>query len=966
MKRKSNYKKLLSFLLVFALMLPTSMTTLAAPDEGMAEITANTKDESSNVDTTKENEETIVTNDSSGNKNELISDETKYNENNTTNTTLKTPDESAVENTAVIKDEGINVDEAKENEETIITDDSSENEVTLDEEKDDKNNTTDEAENKTKLKASSKVKAKSVEEDLKNGINVITQSVSGKTFNIDDGKCVNINGPSSEKSIEFTNCVFNLSAKNYFMRIEGVDLATKVYVSGNVIFNNCIFNIDSVKEAGAGGNDAAIYLTGDRNNITFNNSSITSKDAKCQVVGLYGSANVTFNDSNISTIGTTALWSYAMYGESVLNLNKSTMSATGMNRIPGHNVNAIYSGDKRTNYDAIYINNSTIDFSDNDGGGFAINKINIHVYNNSKINVNNNAGNASNSGVWYVNDSEITMNGNKGHGFSHIGDEMTNTKLTLKHNGYAGYYLQSTDAYYTNCEVDIRCNGERLLSYSAGDVWLNGHTATFNNCPYVWLGAVGRKGQVVAENCPYFVAYDLFENKTKENTAPVLEGVTLSEQDKHILFLNPSKDFDYARGDTEGKTGNSNDDDLFNDIAKETVIGKGTAKIGTLTTAQLSHHKYDWTNGTVTDKATPDTFGVKAYECVDSCAEHKEWTGSHTSSFDCTGTYVYAPLVGLTFDSNAGDDEVNNMPEAQATINYEDTAIEPNQVPERVSKDNVNYAFTGWYTDKECTKKFDFSTKLTNNWTTLYAGWKELTSVSVTKVWDDENNQDGKRPDSVTITLLANGEETNNTITLNADNNWEGIFAGLDKYADGKEILYTVKEIELEGYTSKVTGDAENGFVITNTHTPEKLGKVSVTKVWDDENDKDGKRPETVTITLLANGKETNHTITLNADNKWQGTFTGLDKYADGKEILYTVKEVKVEGYSSKITGDVEKGFVITNTHTPEKVVINSGTKGISTINTVKTGDTSSFVYLILLLIGSVTGIGVLGIRRRK
>ncbi len=825
MKRKSNYKKLLSFLLVFTLMLSTSMTTLAAPGESVAEKTAITNDEEGNVDTTKENKEETVTEDSSQKETEVTKEETK--------------DEK--------------IDETKNNNSNAI----------------------EEAEKVTLLENSSKEKSLAVNEELKDGINDIIESVSGKTFNIDDGKCININGPSAEKSIEFTNCVFNISGNTF--KING-ELITKINVSGLVTFNNCKFYINSV-EGSTNGNDAVVYLGGNGSKILFNESTIKATDCNAQVIGLYGTANVTFNNSNISTTGNIGHWSYAMYGGSVLNLNNSTMSATGMKRASGGgNINAFYSGDLRTNYDAVNIKDSIVDFSDNNGGGFAINNINIHV-DNSTINVNNNAGNATNSGVWYVNDSEITMNGNKGHGFSHIGDEMTNTKLTIKHNGFAGYYLQAFNASLTNCDVDIRCNGERLLSYSAGDVWLNGHTATFNDCKSVWLGGVGRTGEVIANNCPYFVAYDLFENKTKGNTSPVLEGVTLSEQDEHTLFLNPSKEFDYARGDTELKDRNNNDDDLFNDVNKEIAIGKDTAKIGTLTTAQLSHHKYDWENGTVTDNATPDTFGVKAYECIDSCSEHKEWTGTHASSFNCDGTYVYAPLVGLTFDSNAGNDEVNNMPEAQTTINYEDPAIEPSEIPERVSKDNVIYAFTGWYTDKECTNKFDFSTKLTSNWTTLYAGWKEQTSLSVTKVWDDENNKDGIRPDSVTVTLLVNGEETDYTITLNADNNWEGIFVGLDKYANEKEILYTIKETKVEGYTSKITGDAKSGFVITNKHTP--------------------KKDEVIPSKPNNTGKDT----------------------------------------------------------------VNSGTKGITV---VKTGDTGSFGYWILLLVGSVTGIGAVGIRRRK
>ncbi|MBF4804397.1 Cna B-type domain-containing protein, partial [Lancefieldella rimae] len=38
--------------------------------------------------------------------------------------------------------------------------------------------------------------------------------------------------------------------------------------------------------------------------------------------------------------------------------------------------------------------------------------------------------------------------------------------------------------------------------------------------------------------------------------------------------------------------------------------------------------------------------------------------------------------------------------------------------------------------------------------------------------------------------------------------------------ADGTEIVYTVKEDDVAGYTSEVTGDANTGFTVTNTQIP--------------------------------------------------------------------------------------------------------------------------------------------------
>ena len=64
----------------------------------------------------------------------------------------------------------------------------------------------------------------------------------------------------------------------------------------------------------------------------------------------------------------------------------------------------------------------------------------------------------------------------------------------------------------------------------------------------------------------------------------------------------------------------------------------------------------------------------------------------------------------------------------------------------------------------------------------------ETTSVSVKKVWDDANNQDGKRPDSITVTL-SNGTE----FTLNEANDWTATVEDLPMYDGGKEISYTWK-----------------------------------------------------------------------------------------------------------------------------------------------------------------------------
>jgi LPXTG-motif cell wall-anchored protein len=105
------------------------------------------------------------------------------------------------------------------------------------------------------------------------------------------------------------------------------------------------------------------------------------------------------------------------------------------------------------------------------------------------------------------------------------------------------------------------------------------------------------------------------------------------------------------------------------------------------------------------------------------------------------------------------------------------------------------------------------------------------TSLTVTKAWDDKSDKDGIRPDSVTIRLFADGADTGQTLVLSAENGWTGSFENLDEMKSGAKISYTVEEESVPGYTASITGDAETGFVVTNSHDPkDDTPKDSVTK----------------------------------------------------------------------------------------------------------------------------------------
>lgn len=183
-------------------------------------------------------------------------------------------------------------------------------------------------------------------------------------------------------------------------------------------------------------------------------------------------------------------------------------------------------------------------------------------------------------------------------------------------------------------------------------------------------------------------------------------------------------------------------------------------------------------------------------------------------------------------------------------------------------------------------------------------GKSENIDIPIKKVWE---NPRIPHPDKVKVNL-KNGDTVIDSITLSESDDWKGVFSNLPKYdASGAVIKYKVAEDAVEGYSSKVSGDAERGFTVTNTSTAEV--SVPVEKKWV------GPAAERATVRLLADGKDTGESAELSKSNSWKHSFEGLAKYSkSGSVIAYTVAEVPVEGYSSEVTGDAKDGFTVTNT----------------------------------------------------
>lgn len=179
--------------------------------------------------------------------------------------------------------------------------------------------------------------------------------------------------------------------------------------------------------------------------------------------------------------------------------------------------------------------------------------------------------------------------------------------------------------------------------------------------------------------------------------------------------------------------------------------------------------------------------------------------------------------------------------------------------------------------------------------------------IPVEKVWS------GGIGGEVTVHLISGGS-TVQTIKLNSGNNWKNKFTNIPKMTvSGDVIAYDVIEDAVNGYTSSIVktnpADISQGVTVTNTKThiiPKK--DIKVEKKWI------GAEKNSVTVRLYANNVEVSSKI-LNRSNNWKAEFKNFPLLdSSSNPIRYRISEDLVEGYDTHISGNTDRGFIITNT----------------------------------------------------
>ena len=193
---------------------------------------------------------------------------------------------------------------------------------------------------------------------------------------------------------------------------------------------------------------------------------------------------------------------------------------------------------------------------------------------------------------------------------------------------------------------------------------------------------------------------------------------------------------------------------------------------------------------------------------------------------------------------------------------------------------------------------------------TIINRWLE-TNITGTKTWDDDNDKEGKRPEEITVKLMADGENVA-SFKANAANGWKYSFLNKPIYktenGNKVKISYTVEEEAVANYTATY-----DGYNIVNTVT---TTDITGAKIWNDDNNMQGKRPEEITVNLMADGSKVDSvkvTASIAGNTSSLISRSIKPRMEIPVKINYTVEEEAVANYT--VTYD---GYTIVNTVYPK------------------------------------------------
>lgn len=193
---------------------------------------------------------------------------------------------------------------------------------------------------------------------------------------------------------------------------------------------------------------------------------------------------------------------------------------------------------------------------------------------------------------------------------------------------------------------------------------------------------------------------------------------------------------------------------------------------------------------------------------------------------------------------------------------------------------------------------------------TEYDPWANIGSLSIEILGPDES-----MPISITYANF------NDEGKYELKNLKPGVYTVVERNAEGLVKYYTLTGASDTALKMEVTPDGTTTCKLFNQYTPAPTPEpdaefvdIPVTKTWNDSADKDGNRPDSVTVRLYADGVEVDSHVLTAAEN-WSYTFAERPRYKEDNktEIVYTVNEDDVPMYTKEING-----FNLVNSYLPE------------------------------------------------
>jgi len=489
-----------------------------------------------------------------------------------------------------------------------------------------------------------------------------------------------------------------------------------------------------------------------------------------------------------------------------------------------------------------------------------------------------------------------------------------------------------------------------------------------------------------AEHANYQITYQAYPEQAypDEEVAeqPVVEegSITATHETKGVYVINTRKTDDTSVS-VEKKWLDGNKDTNRGEIRVQ-LYANDVAQTPIVTLNEENVWKYTWPSLPVNENGVAIKYTVKELTKDESGNAYK-WT-EHYQAGTATGvgnnfTITNTLLTDITITKN-WDDQSNkyNLRPDTLTIQLLQNGNEYKQVTigtstaedvelTDISNDGNSWSYTFTdlpkydaqnneyrYTVKEEEASEAYSSEVEDY---VINNTLKTVDIPVQKEWDDNSNQDGKRPQKVTLVLLQGDTELARKVIGIAEgverpdisqdgNTWSYTFKDLPELdSNGEPYTYSVKEeVVYEvgfAYTQPEDGKAvvkNDTHVLRNVYTP-KTTEVTATKVWDDDSDVLDKRPDSVTMDLYktVDGEErkvdsydlTENNAKVGNSNTWTHTFPNLPVYENGNLITYTVKETVTytDGYAYTCTYD-EDAVKWTNKLETTSITINKAWAG--------------------------------------